>query len=439
MKRSLISLIMLVGIILLAGQVYGQTEITTSGEIRVRCEFDDKSFSKDDPIVHTTFLRTKLNIKAEINDNTSTFIQFQDSRRFGDVDAFENRASGALNDGESVDLHQAYFKVNHLWDNGLGLKAGRFEVNLGNERVFGAVGWSNVGRVWDGTNCFYNAGTNEFNGYWLRPSDLFDTTKNSDFDIWGLSGNFKALHLEAFAFLETDAKRIDSIITVDTTAQDYNNLQRFNIGMYYWRDHKQFDIKLNLVYQMGKQHSWTDDGIGGVNSIEKDIAAYMVNFEAGYTFAGDMKPRLAAGIDLTSGSKSTDVKNKTYNNLYYTGHKFRGYMDYFVAPDPDNPMAHDKAGLMDIIVRGQISPVEGWTVKGDFHLFSTAVEYNNGTENTKDLGSEFDLTIATSNISGIKFNGGFSYFMPKTKWKNNSGDADKDNSMWFWWMGTVVF
>ena len=110
MKRSLIPLIMIFIVVLLTSQAYA--DVTTSGEVRVRCEYDsnsDDSFNKNDATVHETFLRTRFNINAEINDNASAFIQFQDSRSFGDPE------SGDVGDHGDVYLHQGYFTVNQLW------------------------------------------------------------------------------------------------------------------------------------------------------------------------------------------------------------------------------------------------------------------------------------------------------------------------------------
>lgn len=69
MKRTPMLLIMLCLIVLLASQIYGETDITTSGEVRIRCEYNndtDKVFDKDDATVHQTLMRTRLNIDAEI-------------------------------------------------------------------------------------------------------------------------------------------------------------------------------------------------------------------------------------------------------------------------------------------------------------------------------------------------------------------------------------
>ena len=407
MKRSLIPLILLFVIVLSAGQVYGGADITASGEVRVRCEYNnntDESFNKDDATVHQTLMRTRLNINAEINDNASIFMQFQDSRRFGDPE------SGDVGDHGDVYLHQGYITVNQLWNNGIGVKIGRFEVKTGNERVLGAVGWSNVGRVWDGTQFFCNSDNIDFTGYWLRPRDDFNEVENSDFDIFGISANLKTINLELFGFYLKDAVKP---IPADSSI---NRVEGMVFGLYHFREHNQFDFTLNAVYQTGKY------ALGS----EYDVAAYLITFEAGYSFDSNMNPRLAAGIDLASGDDEfADDKYSAYYEYAYTGHKFRGYMDYFVASD--------LAGLIDIMLRGKLNPVDGWTVKGDFHLFSSAVEYN--ADGDKSYGSEFDITVSTSKISGVKFDAGFSMFMPSEKWQ---GD-DAETALWYYLMMTAGF
>ncbi|MCP4704898.1 MAG: alginate export family protein [candidate division Zixibacteria bacterium] len=427
MKKTLI-LTVLALMILCVGQAFGDPEIKTSGQIRLRCEFDNdpnNSFDTAAATVNTTFLRTRFNVDATINENTSAYIQFQDSRKFGTL----NSSGIGVDTDDKVYLHQAYFKINELWENGIGLKAGRFEVNLGNQRVFGGVGWHNEGRTWDGMELICDGDGYAVSGYFLRPRDDFDTTESTDFNIFGLNAKIKSLNLELLAFLEKDAARVDTTIGVDTFTPTHDALGRINLGLFFHRSHKQFDFALNAVYQMGKRQIWevtaTDTG-----SVEEDIAAMMFTFEAGYTFDGKMKPRLAVGIDYSSGDDdATDDKFKAYNNLYYTGHKFRGYMDYF--------LASKNSGLMDLMFRAKLNPVEGWTVKGDLHLFTTAVEYSYAGSNIKDRGMELDFSVATNKISGAKWVTGLSLFMPKEGFTMMTDNEDM--TMWAYTMFIVGF
>ncbi len=429
MKKILI-LIILAMIVLCAGQAFGDPEIKTSGQIRLRCEFDNdpnNSFGTAATTVHTTFLRTRFNVDATINKNTSAYIQFQDSRKFGTL----NSSGIGVDADDKVYLHQAYFKINQLWENGIGLKAGRFEVNLGNQRVFGAVGWHNEGRTWDGMELFFEGGEFAVSGYMLRPRDDFDDSASTDFDIFGVNAKINQLNLELFAFLEKDAAKAVLINGGDTLTSPHDALERINLGLYTHRSFDQFDFALNAVYQMGKHRIWTVIA-SDTGSFEEDIAAMMFTFEAGYTFEGDMNPRLAVGIDYSSGEDDFfDNKFKAYNNLYYTGHKFRGYMDYF--------LASKRTGLMDLMFRAKLNPFEGWTVKGDLHMFSTAVDYASEVDGsmTKDIGMELDFSIATKNISGAKWVTGLSLFMPKDAYTEI--DGNEDMTMWAYSMFTVGF
>ncbi len=76
--KKIILLTVLAMIVLCAGQTFGDPEIKTSGQVRLRCEFDGKSFDKDAATVNTGFLRTRFNVDATINENTSAYIQFQE-------------------------------------------------------------------------------------------------------------------------------------------------------------------------------------------------------------------------------------------------------------------------------------------------------------------------------------------------------------------------
>lgn len=66
---------------LAAGNVLADVEVEASGQVRVRCEFDDSSFAAADVVRHYSYLRTRINVNTEINENVHAFVQFQDSRR----------------------------------------------------------------------------------------------------------------------------------------------------------------------------------------------------------------------------------------------------------------------------------------------------------------------------------------------------------------------
>ncbi len=407
-------------ITLIAAPVWSATTVTFDGQIRARSTLDDRFGIFDTTLAtdHFAELRTRFGVKAEVDDNAIAYIQFQDSRVAGEYNQFGLPSSGALNDGKNVDMHQAYIKVKRIFGRGWGGKAGRFEFVKGNHRVFGNVGWSNVGRTWDGMQLWYQGGDNyKTTLFWLKRLELQNPEYNRDFDIFGFYSSVGAWNLDLFGFYEYNA---------DSTGYVYNRLDRFNVGLYYHRVHLQWDFTLNGVYQFGKMPNSVSP-----DSLELDISAFMFAFEAGFTFPGPNNARVAVGIDYSSGDDFSDsTKVKTYQNSYYTGHKFRGYMDYFVSSNP--------GGLMDLMLRGSVDPAPGWTIKGDLHYFSTAQDYVSpiDTSLTKDVGIEFDLTVSTTRVAGVELLAGASIFLPQEAF---AGMTDPDPGFWAYSMATLDF
>ena len=419
MKRFLMLTLVFAFFFVLSIGIKAETEINISGQVRVRDEMEKKDFNPADTYTQSfSLLRSRIGIEAIVDKNTHAFVQFQDSREFGDYTVWGVPASGSLNNGRNVDIHQAYIQIDNLFGKGWGGKAGRFELNLGNQRVFGAVGWSNVGRAWEGESFWYNNDKYNFSFHWLSKLELNNPSYDNDFDIFGVYSQFKELNLDLYGFYEYNAD-------TNGLGQGINQLERASIGTYYKRKYQQFDFETNGVFQFGTLPR------PGMMDSTLDITAFMFTFETGYSFEGNGNARIAGAIDYTSGDDDpTDDKYNTYNNLYYTGHKFRGYMDYFVGSN--------QSGLMDLILRGKIDPINGWIIKGDFHYFTTAKDYadpiNSGT--TKDVGAEIDLTVKTSRVKGVTLQGGVSLFLPSESF---AGMKDPDPGFWFYDMATVNF
>ena len=260
-----------------------------------------------------------------------------------------------------------------------------------------------------------------------------------DYEVYGLHLNFKNQNLELFAVYEYDA---------DTTFKpaNINNLDRIDLGAYYSKKHGKLDFTFNGVYQTGKQ-AGNSGGVDTTNAIfvttidstEYDIAAFLVTAELGYSFEGAKKVRLAAGIDYASGDdNSADKDQKAYNNLFYTGHKFRGYMDYFVASTPYKKMK--SSGLIDIMGRAKLEIAPGWVLKGDFHYFKAAENYKyitpTDTTLTTDIGIEIDLTLITTSVKGVKFQSGASLFLPKDAF---AGITSPEKGIWLYEQAVINF
>ncbi|MBD3401291.1 hypothetical protein GF420_00225 [candidate division GN15 bacterium] len=411
--------VLVVVLIGLAAPLAAETEFSFDGQVRVRGEADKKTLDPDSEWFAFVDMRTRLGVLAAINDNTSAYIQLQDSRRMGGRDGDGQLTSGTLNNGDNVDVHQAFLRVNHLWNEGPGMRAGRFEVNLGNQRVFGSVGWSNVGRAWEGVEAWH-----AFDRFTVRALYLWlleAGASNRDFYLGGFNVELPRLGAEVFTVYERDARPSEHPLA----QQHFTRLDRISSGVYVHRTYDAFDLTLNGVYQFGSTHN-----MYAMDIPELDISAFLITAEAGYSIESAATPRVAIGIDYASGDDDLDDDTfSAYNNLYYTGHKFRGYMDYFIGSDP--------RGLMDVMVRGSLNPVDGWMIKADLHYFQTAAEYPVSIDETsKDVGTELDVTVSTSRVSGLDIAAGCSAFFPADSY---SGYDDPDTGLWGYLMMTANF
>ena len=417
MRHKIVIVGALVIVSLMIRSARAETEVEVSGQVRVRSEIDKKRFDPLAASLAFTDMRTRVAVEAIRDGNAHVFVQFQDSRRWGGQTADGKDASGGLENGRNVDVHQAFVQLDRAGLDRFGIKIGRFEFNLGNQRVFGSVGWHNVGRVWEGGQAWYDGDRLNLTGFWLKRRELNDTLSNRDYDVVGAQLAFKEQGVELFGVYEYNADRLTAV------GDDVrvNALDRISIGLHARRQFGRGDFECNAVYQTGNQRN-------DLSPDDYDIAAFLITGELGITINADRNSRLALAVDLASGDDNpADDKIKAYDNLYYTGHKFRGYMDYFLGSGP--------RGLVDVIVRGRTSLSPTWTAQADVHYFTTAQNYAVADGDSKAVGVEIDAGVATTAVKGVTLVWGGSIFLPSEDYAG----ADQDPGLWVYSMLTMDF
>lgn len=375
-------------------------DINLTGTMRWRMELDDRDFNSSTAINELQYLRTRLELDITSIDKAQIFVQIQDSRNLG------VNSSGLAND-TNLGIHQAYMNLEDITFDNLDLQLGRFEVKYGRERLMGVVGWSNIGRSFDGIRASYRPNDDRYDFFILKVNERsFNIPPNHrDWNLYGFYGTVLDKHLDLFLLHDWDMRKV---------GDDYM-MARFTTGFYYQRNlNSKLFLELDAAYQGGSQAG-------------DDISAYMLAGDLSYK-AGKSVDNIGIGFDITSGDDDPgDDKNKTFNNLYYTGHKFRGYMDYFVGS-----MAE---GLLDIIFRASLKPGENFSLKIDLHHFQTMEDYPIGGGNeSKQLGQEIDVTGKTSISKNLTFQTGISMFFASDDWR-----PDSDPSTWIYLMLNAGF
>lgn len=409
MKQSMLLIIFMA----LAGNLFGQTQVPIKfdGQIRTRSEADGRDFDSDTDVNTYTVLRTRFGASIQPSSDVNVYVQIQDSRAYG-------TEPNTLSNTANLDIHQAFFQVNDLWGKDIGLKVGRQEMVYGGQRLIGSVGWSNVGRSFDGAKLTFGKKStfdlfsmiiDENNTPVGGPATPATTAgrDNTDFNFFGAYYKHRTNSnyiLDAYALFESD---------LSETVLNENDLNRLTVGSYNkGKFGGNFNFETEVALQLGKR-------------MGQDVSAFMLTGAVGYTFQTAKKPRVSVGVDYLSGSETGDNDYKTFSTLFATNHKFYGYMDYFI----NVPLNAGGLGLQDIMVKVYYPFSNNLKFNAHFHNFQTA----KGDE--KNLGNELDLVLNYKYNSVASFIFGISVFIPGDLFEQVFGGND---DLGFWSHTTLL-
>ncbi|KPK09521.1 MAG: hypothetical protein AMS20_00335 [Gemmatimonas sp. SG8_28] len=321
------------------------------GELRLRGEWDRRTVGIGADAA--TLSRIRVGGRASLTEWMRVYARLQDARAWGTEGSTLTDASA-----DQLDMHQVHVE---LGTDAAAVRLGRQEVALGDERLVGAVGWSNTGRVFDGARVLGTTGGVEWQAFWMNVAErdsllpvglVPQGNQGIDDDGW-LIGGFAAttiggISVELTALVDRDAETEESY-TANVRAHGSAGPLRYDAGG---------------AYQFGPNRS-----------------AYFASTRLGIALG---QATVAVQGDLLSGDDDPAAGDaKAFHTLYGTNHKFYGYMDYFLAPQAQL----DQAGLGDVILRGSLALPRRVRVRADVHRFWTARE----RFGSRALGSELDL------------------------------------------------
>ncbi len=399
-------------------------------ELRIRPEASDnktdlRGGAGDDDLFYLQRLRLGAVLKPLKNVRAVAVIQ--DSRMWGE------EASTTSNE-ENLDLHEGYVEVSDILTPGLGFQAGRMELAYGAERQVGPLGWSNVGRAFDGARVFYHRPK------WVQVDAFATIVKdqgrkggaNTDFfGLYARSDYFSFLDLEAYGFfLYNDLpSAVEKIGTVGARV-----VARPVTGL---------TVEAEAAVQFGRSRQ---AGQARLGTNDHFATAYFA--QALYQVAVPTSPTVGLFFYSASGDADpTDGRNVAYRVLFPTGHAMLGYMDLF-----------QWTGNLDAGPTFRVTPLEGLSLRLDYHLFflssngGVLANTLGGTaafpaDQGRFLGQELDFVARWRALDPLTLELGYSFFKPgKVTGKAVVAREDgrtvalgTDLAHWFYVQGTLSF
>ncbi len=354
------------------------TEISFDGQVRVRAEGADRS-QRAQEVIWDIFQRTRLGLRADVSDEVDLYVQIQDSRTYGSE-------SSTLSSSFNVDLHQGWAEIHKPWGEAkTGVRVGRQELAYGSERIIGAVGWSNIGRAFDGARARMARGGWTFDlGAFRLTEDVPTADASDDFFVTynGYAFPDHDVRAEFYAMYRDDDRGF-----YETTLGEH---AAGRIGPIRF-DHE-------FAVQLGSRPG-------------ADVEAFLFSTQAHARVGA--RAELGAGIDWVSGDDDTSDGTFRYfdlGRLFHTGHKFYGLMDSALA-------LAGPAGLLDpygrIGVRGPRELRADLTV----HVFYTHRDFTlpavvTPPSDSRYLGTEIDARVGLAVASRTRFELGGAVLVP---------------------------
>ena len=270
MKRKLLALAVLFAVLAGCGaDAFAQEKIQPFGSVRYRWEADDRDFDASTAYSTYALLRSRLGMRYTPTDDTEAVVLLQDARWYGSE---PNTVGGSA---DFFDLREGYFKVMDFFKAPLDVKIGRMRVNYGEQRLVGAVEWSNIGRSFDGV-VFDLHGEK----YWV---DLFHHTVRDSLK----RGDYKDIYFYgAYANVDAFENHLVQVFAMWQRHQPRSVLDRATVGAYLKGDFGGFSYASDLAYQFGDINSAGFPEFGtGVSYLpqQQTVEAYMATLRIGYT------------------------------------------------------------------------------------------------------------------------------------------------------------
>jgi hypothetical protein len=361
-------------------------------------------------------------------------------------------------ESDTLDLQQAYVMFGNHKEFPVSVKAGRQELSYGDERLIGAFGWNNIGRVFDAVKVRWQNSLFGVDFFASHPVIPEDNRFNNYNPYDSFSGAYLNTALVPKNILELYmlARNSSPQALASEPVPQFGQPSQRDIYTAGGRmkskpgEYGDWDYTMEGAYQFGD----FKDPRAGAPAGRQRQDAFMFVGNVGYTFSQAWStPRIALEYSFASGDNNpTNKVHNTFENLFPTNHKFYGYMDLLSLQN-----LHDVRGIYQFkpTLRSSIS-LEGhgfWLADTHDSFYAVTGAARGGAATTAGtaygvnpsyssfLGEEFDVIAGYALTRYAQLEGGYGHFFigdyikqSLSSTKFGSRDAD-----WVYLQTTIKF
>lgn len=425
--RKRFGMILVVPVLILATLGLAVAEVDIEGSIRVReSVLLNHDFDSDrDDSNNFASMRSRIGLSTAVGEYASAFLQLQDSRVLGEPVSTTTSL-------EQVDMHQAYIHIHNAFNSALEFQIGRMEMGYGAHRQIGTLGWSDVGRSFDGVRAmwdiedtgwvhFFAMKTKETGGILAGVNDGAGITQNPN------GPTSETAFLGAYAHVDiNETAGVEAYLLantmdmgdLETTGGDTDDATGQLItagGRAMWKTDEDADTSIKIVAEGAVQLGTAPGAIVNDEIVDgPDYSALAFTAEATVGLPTETPVYLGLGFDFASGDDGSDpTEVGTYQQLFPTGHGVLGIIDFV-----------GWQNVSAISAMAKIKPTDQWKVWGEYHMFQVVEAadgwYNAGgnlvmtgaEEFDNALGSEIDLGVTFSPEESLSFTLNLAMWMP---------------------------
>ena len=384
------------------------TNVSWSAETRLKTEnYHDDTTSTS---ATTSYFRGRINIDLTSNIY-KTYIQLQDSRLLGNQ---SNYAGQSEQDQTPPTFYQFYGQVNGPFNGKNKMRFGRFEMALGNQRLFGKSSWNNYGRSFEGITNERKTRRGDILFFHLINTELYPMNDQFDYIIDGFYGTVKPMiftDIKKESIDSNNNKPISKPMHLDyymfneniVVSSGENTKKRQTLGLRVVKTFSKFNIESEFAYQTGKHY---------LDNIQASL--FSINIETPTSFI-PLTESISITKEYISGNKNQLGKNdgvlSGFAKPFGSGHSFHGYYDNPLHKTFEN---NSHAGLNEWYIKTKHSLFSKIDLVIKYHSFKDAINVNT-------YGNELDFVLTKKLPIGGKIIQGYSIYFPENGKKLEAG------------------